>query len=62
MVKDIAYKVRYTGEGYLDDKMNPVATIADLPSEVTELVDGMSVVVLDDGEGKPHDYIYQNGA
>lgn len=60
MTKDLAYQVRYTGAGYLDDKMNPVANLAELNSkfDTTELVKGMAVTVLNDGEGNMADFVW----
>ena len=60
MTKDIAYQVRYTGAGYLDDKQNPVANLSELNSkfDATELVKGMTVTVVDDGSGKMADYVW----
>jgi len=54
-------QVKYGGRGYLDAKMQPVNTLADLPKDITEVFDGMTVVVLNDGSGKPHDYWRVNG-
>lgn len=60
MTKDIAYQVRYTGAGYLDDKQNPVANLSELNAkfDTTELVKGMTVTVIDDGSGKMADYVW----
>ena len=60
MIKDLAYQVRYTGAGYFDDKMNPVANLAELNSkfDTTELVKGMTVTVQDDGEGNMADFVW----
>ncbi len=59
MTRDIAYQVRYTGAGYLDDKLTPVANLSELNSKFdsTELVKGMSVTVLDDGNGNMADFV-----
>lgn len=54
-------QVKWVGRGYLDAKMQPVQTVADLPSDITEVFDGMTVVVLNDGSGQPHDYWRVNG-
>lgn len=63
MIKDIAYQVRYTGAGYLDDKLTPVANLSELNSKFdsTELVKGMTVTVIDDGEGNMSDFVW-NGS
>lgn len=54
-------QVKYGDRGYLDAKMQPVANLAALPNDITEVFEGMTVVVLDDGSGKPHDYWRVNG-
>lgn len=55
-------QVKWGDRGYLDAKMQPVANVAALPSDPTEVFEGMTVVVLDDGSGKPCDYWRVNGA
>lgn len=59
MIKDISYQVRYTGAGYLDDKLSPVANLTELNNKFdsTELVNGMTVTVIDDGEGNMSDFV-----
>ena len=55
-------QVKYGGRGYLDAKMQPVANLAALQSlDTLELTEGMTVVVLNDGTGQPHDYWYIGG-
>lgn len=56
-----ANQVKFGGKGYLDAKMQPVSTVNDLPSEVTEIFNGLSVVVLSDDEGKQSEYWRVNG-
>ena len=47
----------YVGGGYIDAKMQPVATIADLNKiPRSQRFIGLTVTVLDDGYGKPQDY------
>lgn len=55
-------QVKWGGRGYLDAKMQPVATPADLPNDIAEVFEGMTVVVLDDGTGNHADYWRVNGA
>ena len=55
-------QVKWGDRGYLDAKMQPVANLAALPSDPTEVFEGMTVVVLNDGSGEPHDYWRVNGA
>lgn len=55
-------QVKWGDRGYLDAKMQPVANVAALPSDPTEVFEGMTVVVLNDGSGKPCDYWRVNGA
>lgn len=51
-------QLNYSGKGYLDAKMQPVATIEDLNFKIprSQRFVGLTVTVLDDGSGKPHDY------
>ena len=49
-------QVKYGDRGYLDAKMQPVENLAALPTDITEVFEGMSVVVLNDGSGQPHEY------
>lgn len=55
-------QLKYTGEGYLDYKMQPVNTVAELTSKFTsqsELKLGMAVTVLNGGgTNVPVDYWY----
>ena len=55
-------QVKWGGRGYLDAKMQPVANLAALPNDITEVFEGLSVLVLDDGSGEPHEYWRINGA
>ena len=55
-------QVKWGGRGYLDPKMQPVANLASLPTDIAEVFEGMTVVVLDDGTGAPHDYWRVGGA
>ena len=55
-------QVKYGGRGYLDAKMQPVANLAALEAlDSLELIEGMTIVVLNDGSGQPHDYWYIGG-
>lgn len=61
MVVNYANTIKYSGKGYLDEKMNPVANLAALEDKfdaIKELKAGMTVTVLDDGSGVPTDYVY----
>lgn len=50
-------QIVFTGKGYLDSKMQPVATVGDLQKiPRTQRFVGLTVTVLNDGSGKPHDY------
>ena len=61
-VTNLTKQLKYTGKGYLDDKMQPVNTLAELNSKFTnknELKLGMVVTVLNGGgENIPVDYWY----
>lgn len=59
-VKSYASQLEYVGKGYLDAKMQPVNTVEDL-SRIprSERFIGLTVTVLDDGSGEPHDYWIQ---
>ena len=61
-VTNMTKQLKYTGKGYLDDKMQPVDTVAELTSKFTnvnELKLGMVVTVLNGGGVKvPVDYWY----
>lgn len=61
-VTNLTKQLKYTGKGYLDNKMQPVNTVAELKSKFTkknELTLGMVVTVLNpDGDNKPVDYWY----
>ena len=47
----------YTGKGYLDAKIQPVATVSDLNKiPRSQRFIGLTVTVLDDGSGRPYDY------
>lgn len=51
------YQLNYTGSGYLDAKMQPVATKADLNKiPLSQRFIGLTATVLDDGNGRPYDY------
>lgn len=55
------YQLNYTGSGYLDSKMQPVATVADLNKiPLSQRFIGLTVTVLDDGSSRPYDYWIQN--
>ena len=55
-------QISFSGKGYLDAKMQPVATINDLNSiPRAQRFVGLTVTVLDDGSGKPQDYWIENG-
>ena len=61
MAVNYANTIKYSGKGYLDEKMNPVANLAALEDKfdaIKELKAGMTVTVLDDGSGVPTDYVY----
>lgn len=51
-------QLNYVGEGYIDAKMQPVATVKDLNNILrTQRFKGLTVTVLDDGNGLgPRDY------
>ena len=55
-------QLKYTGEGYLDYKMQPVKTVAELTSKFTNINErklGMVVTVLNpNGDNVPVDYWY----
>ena len=55
---------RYTGQGYLDVKMGPVADMAALKKFISpfELKEGMSVVVIKGEDGLPGIYWYIGGS
>lgn len=61
-VTNMTKQLKYTGEGYLDYKMQPVNTVAELTSKFTsqsELKLGMVVTVLNGGgTNVPVDYWY----
>ena len=57
---NIAKQVRFTGASYLDAKQTPVSTVADLPTDITKVFNGLTITVLDGGDGKPQDYWYVN--
>lgn len=61
-VTNMTKQLKYTGKGYLDHKMQPVNTVAELNSKFTnrnELKLGMVVTVLNgDGANVPVDYWY----
>ena len=61
-VTDMTKQFKYTGKGYLDNKMQPVDTVAELKSKFVkknELKLGLVVTVLNpDGDNKPVDYWY----
>ena len=61
-VTNMTKQLRYTGKGYLDYKMQPVNTVAELTSKFTsinELKLGMVVTVLNtDSDNVPVDYWY----
>ena len=47
----------FNGGGYLDSKMQPVATKSDLNKiPRSQRFIGLTVTVLDDGSGRPYDY------
>lgn len=55
-------QIKYGGRGYLDAKIQPVANLAALEAlDSLELIEGMTIVVLNDGSGQPHDYWYIGG-
>ena len=51
---------QYTGDGPLDNKQTPVATIDKLPTSL-KAYEGQTITVLSDDEGKTTDYLYTNG-
>lgn len=61
-VTNMTKQLKYTGKGYLDYKMQPVNTVAELKSKFTnknELKLGMVVTVLNqNGDNIPVDYWY----
>lgn len=61
MAKDFDSQLIYKGGGYLDGKMQPVATLTDLlQMPLNYRFVGLTVTVLDDGSGEPHDYWLKN--
>lgn len=56
-------RLRYTGGGYLDAKMQPVETLTDLNAITrTQRFVGLTVLVLDDGTGNgPREYFLKDG-
>ena len=58
MIVTNSNQVKWGGRGYLDPRLQPVANLAALPTDTLEVFKGMSVVVLDDGSGVPHDYMW----
>ena len=61
-VTNMTKQLKYTGKGYLDNKMQPLNTFAELEAKFTnrnELKLGMVVTVLNtDTDNKPIDYWY----
>lgn len=61
-ISDIAKQLKYTGPGYVDDKLQPVKNVSDLHTKFkseSELKLGMTVVVLNGGgTNVPLDYWY----
>lgn len=61
-ISNIAKQLKYTGPGYVDDKLQPVKNVSDLTAKFTsesELKLGMTVVVLNGGGPNiPVDYWY----
>jgi len=51
---------QYTGDGPLDNKQVPVATIADLPSAL-KAYEGQTVTVLSDDKGESSDWLFTDG-
>lgn len=51
---------QYTGDGPLDTKQKPVATVADLPTPL-KAYEGQTITVLTDDEGKTSDWQFVNG-
>ena len=50
-------QLKYAGRGYLDAKMMPVQTVDDLKAiSLTQRFEGLTITVLNDGDGIPHDY------
>ena len=50
-------QLNYTGAGYIDAKMQPVAAVADLNKiPRSQRFIGLTITVLNDGSGKPADY------
>lgn len=56
----ITSQLRYTGNGPVDVKLNPVQTVADLPNPFKSF-NGQVVTVLNDEDGQT-DYVFQNGS
>lgn len=61
-VTNLTKQLKYTGKGYIDNKMQPVETVAELESKFAkknELTLGLVVTVLNpNGDDKPVDYWY----
>lgn len=54
-------QIKFSGKGYLDAKIQPVATVSDLNSiPRSQRFIGLTVTVLDDGSGRPYDYWIEN--
>lgn len=51
---------QYTGDGPLDTKQAPVATLADLPSAL-KAYEGQTVTVLSDDKGEVSDWQFTDG-
>ena len=56
----VTSQVRFTGNGPVDFKMNPVNTVSDLPSPI-KAYEGQIVTVLSDPDGKTAEYQFVDG-
>ena len=54
-------QIKYGGTKYLDPRHDPVATVDKLPKSLKEVFEGMTLTVLDSGDGTPKDYWYIGG-
>lgn len=54
-------QIKYGGPKYLDPKHDPVANVESLPKSLRDVFEGMTLTVLDSGDGTPKDYWYIGG-
>lgn len=59
-VQKFSNQFQYNGEGPLDAKLAPVATMSDLPNAL-KAYEGQTLTVLSDSQGETADYQYING-